>query len=198
MEKQCPVCGNRFPPFANVCDQHGVALVPARRSRLPVHAALIAAAAVAALTPFALRQFWLSRLDLQVQSAEIRNEGPTAAEAKDLNRWLAGKVLAITFRVSNSSALPVSVDSADYKLTVSSVTVHAGKAGASSPLDPGKDRQHEWRIPLADAATRQLLLHPPAGGVQAQIEARLHLRLGGLRWTAPYRQKYVIRPVLAL
>ena len=195
MEKQCPVCGNRFPAFANVCDQHGVALVAASPGRLPRRAALLATAALALLAPIALRQYWLSALDLQLLSAEIQKSAHSASDATDRNRWLADKVLALSFRVSNRSRLPVSLDAANYKLIVSSVTVHAG---AANSLQPSLDRKQEWRIPLADAATRQLLLHPPAEGIHAEVEAQLQLRFAGLRWTAPYRQKFIIRPVLAL
>lgn len=199
MPRKCPVCGTRFPDDANVCDQHGVALVavaPSRRRLLYMAAGLASAAAL--LGPFAIRQYVASQIAVNISNVRIVKPKSAASDRTDLNRWLAGKSMSGRLTLHNGSRLPLEVDAAGYEVIVSSVQAVAGSASIPIRIGPGESRDLEWMLPLQDAALRNALLHPPAEGIQAEIRATVQFRLLGLPCQAPYRQQVRIRPVLNL
>jgi hypothetical protein len=195
MAKKCPVCGSTFPNFAKVCDQHGVPLVATRR-RLKV---VLAAATLLAAIPFAANFYWISCLTVRIQDAEIEKTKPgTTGDNKDLSHWLTDKTLNIRLSVHNGSRLAVGLEGARYKVIVASVKALKADTKGSVILAPGTAQTVNWKIALSDASLRQLLLHPPAGGIQAEIIATVELRVLGIPWTAPLRQKVLIKPSLQL
>jgi len=199
MAKKCPVCGSAFPNFAKVCDQHGVPLVRARRPLKVYLAAALGTAALLAAVPFAASLYWASCLTVRVQDAEIEKTKPGAAsDNKDLSHWLADKTLNIRLSVHNGSRLPVSLGGASYKVIVASVEALKAETKGSVNLAPGTAQDVNWKISLSDAGLRQLLLHPPEGGIGAEVIATVDLRVAGFAWTAPLRQKVLIKPDLRL
>lgn len=199
MAKECPVCGSTFPNFAKVCDQHGVPLVPGRRPLKVYLAMALGTTALLAAVPFAASLYWASCLTVSVQDAEIRKTKPgTASDNKDLSHWLADKTLSIRLSVHNGSRLPVGLDGASYRVIVASVEALKAETKGNLNLAPGTAQDVNWKIALSDASLRQLLLHPPDGGIQAEIIAAVELRVAGFAWTAPLRQKVLIKPALNL
>jgi hypothetical protein len=199
MARKCPVCGSTFPNFAKVCDQHGVPLVAAGRPLKVYLAAALGAAALLAATPFAASLYWASCLTVKIQEVQIEKTKPgTVSDNKDLSHWLADKTLNVRLSVHNGSRLPVGLDGASYKVIVASVEALKAETKGSVNLAPGTTQQLDWKISLSDASLRQLLLHPPADGILTEVIATVELRVTGFAWTAPLRQKVLIKPALKL
>ncbi len=195
MAKQCPVCGTRFPNFANVCDQHGVALRRVWPGYLPW---LLLAGLCLLAAPFALRAWWLSQLSLEVVSAQLENSAKSAGEAADVNRWLANKNLHVRVRAHNDSRIPVTMQHAHYELFVFSVNAVSGEWRPDVPLHPGVTVEIFAVVPLTDPVVRGVLLNTPPEGVHVQVRAWLTLRIAGLTWLTPVERRLLVKPVLAL
>lgn len=191
MAKQCPVCGTRFPNYANVCDQHGVELRRVWPRYLPVS---IVATVLLLAAPFAAGAWWLRHLRVEVVTAQLENGNAAKSETSDVSRWLASKNLKIQVHVHNDSNIPVVMQSAQYELIVSSVKAGEGNWTASL----GLPAEAVAVVPLADPAVRGVLLNGPSEGVHVHLRAWLTLRIAGFSWAAPVERRLLVKPLLAL
>ena len=197
MAKKCPVCGTEFPNFAKVCDQHGVPLV-AERSPLKTYIAVaLAAVALLAAVPFAIGQYLTSKLTAEIKSVHVEKAKPGAvSNNQDLSHWLSDKNLNVRLSIRNHSRLPIAISAATCKVMVSTVEALSADAKGNLDIKPGATQEVDWKISLGDANLRQLLLQPPKQGIPAEIIADVQLRIAGIPWTAPVRQRILLKPAL--
>jgi len=164
MSKHCPVCGAEFPDYANVCDQHGAALVGRRHRYLwPLGAAALLAVAALATRAWVSQQFFVARI------TEVR--------------IVKAKQVMIEAYVFNGVGLP---SAGEYQLNFAGVAGHAEQG--QTEIQPGTSRRMAWTVPLTDAVTR-----PPEEGLPVALRGRMRISLLGLDWAVPFERRFVVK-----
>lgn len=185
MAKFCPVCGERFPDHANVCDQHGVPL-----RRRVWHWWILGAALAAA--PFSSLGAWSWQLRATIEGAQL--EKGAAASAHGLPEWLVGKRLRVAVRITNDSVLPYAASGGAYELWLDGAKVAEGKLPANLELRRGSPVRVEAAV-LVNGNLAARLLNP--AGNEVTVRGETNVRVFGLGWRTPFERRVLLRASLA-